>query len=252
MNKEALANYLLWIGDNNLIMGQRLSEWCGHGPFLEQDIALTNLALDHIGQTQLIFDYAAELRGKNETHDDLAFMRDEIHFKNSILVELPNGDFAETIAKIFFFSAFQEVLYKELANSTDERVSQIAKKSIKEVRYHFEHSSNWVLRLGDGTEESHKRMQNAIDKLWNYGYSLVKEVVETDTIVEKDKTGISPSNLEDQWLKAVSPIIKEATLEQPNEFWIQHGGKNGKHSEHLGHLLSEMQYLQRAYPGNEW
>ena len=252
MNKEALSNYLLWIGDNNLIMGQRLSEWCGHGPFLEQDIALTNLALDHIGQTQLIYDYVAELRGKGESHDDLAFLRDGDAFRNSILLELPNGDFAETITKIFFFSAFQEILYSELSKSTDERISQIAKKSIKEVRYHLEHSSNWILRLGDGTDESHLRMQNAIDKLWNYGFSLVKEVDQNDIVVDQEKTGISPANLEDGWFKAVSEVIKEATIKLPEEFWIQKGGKSGRHSEHLGHLLSEMQFLQRAYPGNEW
>ena len=251
MDKNTVADAIIRIGDSSLIMGQRLSEWCGHGPFIEEDIALTNLALDYIGQTQLFYDYAAELRGKNESHDDLAFMRDGNQFKNFLLVELPNGDFAVTVGKICFFSGYLCAYYEALSNSADDRLAEIAVKSLKEVRYHFEHTSNWIVRLGQGTEESKRRMQDAIDQLWNYTFEMFE-----DDQMDADMNSLDmaplPSSLHAGWDAEINACLQEAGLRAPEDHYAQKGGKSGVHTEHLGHLLAEMQFLQRAYPGNEW
>ena len=250
MNQEKYK-YILRIADNTLILGQRIAEWCGHGPVLEQDIAMTNIALDLIGQARSLYQYAAELEGKGRTEDDIAYLRDAWDFYNVLLVEQPNQDFAHTIVRQFLFDSFNFYFYQELLQSSDTHLAAIAEKSIKEVTYHLRYSSEWMIRLGDGTEESHERMQVALDKLWSFS----EEALIADELDQKmleagigiDLSKIKP--LVDQKRKA---IISEATLTLPENSWMQSGGKNGEHTEHLGFILAEMQYLQRAYPGMEW
>lgn len=254
--KKNLENYTLFLADSSLIMGHRLSEWTGHGPMLEQDIAISNIALDLIGQARNFYQYAAEIRnqidpGKTITEDDLAYLRDANEFKNLLITELPNGDWANTIGKIFFFSNWQFYFYKKLIEATDEQLSAIAEKSLKEVTYHLKWSSEWVIRLGDGTGESKKRMQNAINELWSYtGEMFTAAEFETD---EQKHLGIDVSNIKSNWMDKVKKVIEEATLSLPLEnAWMHSGGKRGIHTEHLGFILAEMQFLQRAYPGLEW
>lgn len=249
--QEALIDYLLRLGDNALILGQRLGEWCGHGPVLEQDIALSNTALDHLGQARYLLTLAGQREGKGRTEDDIAFLRDAWDFRNVLLVEQPNGDFAQTIARSFFYDAYNVPNFEELRSSTDEDLAAIADKSLKEARYHLKHSSEWVLRLGDGTEESHRRMQDAVDWLWPYTGELVMPN-ETDRILVNE--GIAPdlAIIEAQWKASVTPILEEAGLTIPEKVYMQRGGKEGTHSEHLGHILSELQFMQRAYPNSKW
>lgn len=249
--QEALIDYLLRLGDNALILGQRLGEWCGHGPVLEQDIALSNTALDHLGQARYLLTLAGQREGKGRTEDDIAFLRDAWDFRNVLLVEQPNGDFAHTIARSFFYDAYNVPNFEELRSSTDEDLAAIADKSLKEARYHLKHSSEWVLRLGDGTEESHRRMQDAVDWLWPYTGELVMPN-ETDRILVNE--GIAPdlAIIEAQWKASVTPILEEAGLTIPEKVYMQRGGKEGTHSEHLGHILSELQFMQRAYPNSKW
>lgn len=254
--KKNLENYTLFLADSSLIMGHRLSEWTGHGPMLEQDIAISNIALDLIGQARNFYQYAAEIRnqidpGKTITEDDLAYLRDANEFKNLLITELPNGDWANTIGKIFFFSNWQFYFYKKLIEATDEQLSAIAEKSLKEVTYHLKWSSEWVIRLGDGTAESKKRMQNAINELWSYTDEMFTAAeFETD---EQKHLGIDVSNIKSNWMDKVKKVIEEATLSLPLEnAWMHSGGKRGIHTEHLGFILAEMQFLQRAYPGLEW
>lgn len=251
MSSPALYQYLLRLGDNSLILGQRLSEWCGHGPVLEEDIALTNIALDLIGQATQILDYAAEVGGEGKTADDIAFLRDAWDFKNVILVELNNGDFAVTMARQFFFSAYQDIMYEALESSADERLKAIAQKSSKELGYHYKHSREWMLRLGDGTEESHQRVQHAINELWEYTGEMFEDDEIEKTLADAGVITLN-ADLKAEWTQRVESTLKEATLEIPQGEWMHSGGRSGKHSEHLGHILSEMQFLQRAYPGNKW
>lgn len=249
--QESLYKYLLRLGDNSLILSQRLSEWCGHGPALEEDIALTNIALDLIGQSTQFLEYAGSLGTEKKTADELAFLRDAPEFRNTILVELPNGDYAFTIARQFIFSAYLDLLYKELMHSSDEQVRAIAAKSSKELGYHYKHSRDWIVRLGDGTEESHNRIQAALDEIWTYS----GELFEDDAIEQElHDLGIAclNSGLYEEWKSRIEDCFKEATLSIPEDQWMQTGGRNGKHSEHLGFILSDMQFLQRAYPGNQW
>jgi ring-1,2-phenylacetyl-CoA epoxidase subunit PaaC len=250
-HQNSLFEYVLRLGDNVLILGQRLGEWCGHGPAIEEDIALTNHALDYLGQATLILQYAAQVEGKNKDEDQLAFLRDAPEFRNLILVELPNGDYAFTITRQFFFSAWYSLVLEKMTSSSDEFLASLAAKSLKEVKYHLQHSRDWVLRLGDGTDESHKRMQNAIDSLWAY----TGEMFTMDDIDKEmcDK-GVGPdfSILKNEWNEIVKSTFEEATLQVPAEGWTHSGGKQGKHSEHLGFILSDMQFLQRAYPGAKW
>ena len=248
---NTLIDYTLHLADNSLILGQRNSEWCGHGPVLEQDIAITNISLDLIGQARNFYQYAARLISGGATEDSLAYLRKEREFKNCLLVEQPNGDWAQTILRQFFFSQYQYLLFEQLQHSKDEQLAAIAEKSLKEITYHLRWSSEWVIRLGDGTDESHKRMLKAIDELWRYTGELL-EVVEYEIQATNDGTGVDVSKLRDSWVSNVEEIFSEATLPIPEKTFMQKGGKEGKHTEHLGYILTELQYLQRAYPGCEW
>lgn len=247
----ALIDYTLHLADNSLILGQRNSEWCGHGPVLEQDIAITNISLDLIGQARNFYQYAATLIGNGATEDSLAYLRKEREFKNCLLVEQPNADWAQTILRQFLFSQYQYLLFQQLQSSDDEQLAAIAAKSLKEVTYHLRWSSEWIIRLGDGTEESHQRMMKAIDELWRYTGELF-EASGYELRVASDGIGINASILKDPWLNKVKEIFAEATLPAPEKTFMQTGGKEGKHTEHLGYILTELQYMQRAYPGCEW
>lgn len=248
---ENLFNYTLHLADNSLIMGHRLSEWTGHGPILEQDIAISNIALDLIGQSRNFYQYAAQIKG-GVTEDDLAYLRKADEFKNILLVELPNGDWAKTILKLFFFSTYQYYLYQKLITSSDKQLSAIAEKSLKEVAYHLRWSSEWVIRLGDGTEESSYRIKNALEELWNYIDEMFS-LVEYEKVCAENKTSVDVSSLKNDWENKVKEVFKEATITFPvskqNESLK---GKQGDHTEHLLAILKDMQYLQRAYPGCEW
>jgi ring-1,2-phenylacetyl-CoA epoxidase subunit PaaC len=251
MNEDQLFDYLLRLADNCLILSQRLGEWCGRGPALEEDLALTNVALDLNGQAQLWLGYAAEKEGKGRTEDQLAFLRDGREFRNLLLVEQANGDFAMTIARQFYFDLWYSLLLKELRRSSDQRIRAISEKSLKEVQYHLRRSAGWVIRLGDGTEESHYRMQHAATELWQF----TGELFETDAIDEamvQDEIGPDLRTLEVPWMSRVKSTFAEATLTLPNSGWMQLGGRRGVHTESLGYLLAEMQFLQRAYPDAQW
>lgn len=251
-----LINYTLHLADNTLILSHRNSEWCGHGPILEQDIALTNIALDLLGQARNFYQYAAELINKNHpaqkaTEDSLAYLRDSWDFKNCILVEQPNGDWAATILRQFFFSTYQYYLYQQLQNSKDVQLAAIAEKALKEVTYHLRWSSEWVIRLGDGTEESNLHIHKSLADLWMYTGELF-EYSDYETEIFKAGIGADLEQVKTQWQEKISEVFIEATLAIPQNKWNQSGGKQGIHSEHLGFILAEMQFLQRAYPGNDW
>jgi ring-1,2-phenylacetyl-CoA epoxidase subunit PaaC len=250
-NRDCLFEYVLRLGDNCLILSQRLGEWCGHGPILEEDIALTNFALDLLGHARFWLSYAAELEGAGRDEDQLAFLRDSSEFRNLLLVEQENGDFAETIARQFYFDTWHLAMLDELRSSTDTRVREIADKAVKEVRYHLQRSTDWVVRLGDGTAESKRRMQAAIDLLWMY----TGEMFEMDAIDQEMLqcgVGVDLSMVRDQWVEYVGKVLDQATLTIPAATWMQRGGKQGVHTERLGYLLSEMQIMQRSYPGLQW
>jgi ring-1,2-phenylacetyl-CoA epoxidase subunit PaaC len=247
----AHLEYVLRIADSSLILGQRLSEWCGHGPVIEEDIALTNVALDLIGQARLLLTHAGALEGRGRDEDRLAFLRAEADYRNLAIVELPNGDFGCTILRNFLFAAFQRPLWQALGGSTDAQLAAIAGKSVKETRYHLQHASDWVVRLGDGTEESHGRMQRALDLLWPYTAEFFSPSP-TDDIASATGIGPASASLEAEWEAAVRPVLDVATLKVPARTPFRSLGKFGRHTEHLGHLLPEMQYLQRAYPGGSW
>ena len=248
---NSLVEYLLRLGDDSLIIGHRLSEWCGHGPILEEDIAMTNLSLDFIGQAAEIFKYAGDVEGKGRTEDDLAYLRFDKDYKNALLVEQPNGDFGMTMMRQFIFDAYRLPLYSRLVNSNDAQLAAIAAKSLKETKYHFKHSSEWVIRLGDGTEESHQRIQESLDTLWRYAAELLYND-EVDAELIANGTIPSMEGLELEWKQNIDTVLKEATLTIPTNNWTHEGGRKGMHSEHLGYILAELQYMQRAYPGLEW
>ncbi len=247
MKNENLINGVLHIADTVLILGQRNAAWCAHGPILEQDIAITNITLDLIGQARNFYQYAAllinEADNKNETEDTLAFLRTERDFKNLLICELPNGDWAQTILRQFFFSSFQQLMYQEMIKSSDNQIAAIAAKSIKETNYHVKWSSEWVIRLGDGTDESNQRMKNAIEYLWQYTGEF---------FIAAEYEIIDVAALKNDWLEKVKSIFDEATLSIPENTFMQTGGKTGVHTEHLGFILPEMQSLQRNFPGAEW
>jgi ring-1,2-phenylacetyl-CoA epoxidase subunit PaaC len=249
---SALFDWLCRLGDNALILGHRTSEWCGHGPALEEDIALANTALDLIGQCQMWLGLAAEVEGKGRTADNLAYLRDAMMFRNVKLVELPNGDIGQTIMREFLFDAYHFELLNGLKESADPRIAEIAAKAVKEVAYQLDRASDLVVRLGDGTEESHARMQAALDHLWPY----VGELFVADAVDEAmAEAGIAPrlSEVQEKWEAIVTETLEEATLTRPERrFDVHTGGKQGRHTEHLGYILAEMQFLQRAYPGAEW
>jgi len=251
-NQQAHFEYVLRLGDNALILGHRLSEWCGHGPVLEQDIAITNISLDQVGQARSLLKYAGELEGKGRDEDKLAYLRDVPEYRNLLLVEQPNMDFAYTIVRQFLFDAFNFYLYNELSNSQDEQLGAIARKSLKEITYHLRYSSEWMIRLGDGTEVSHNKMQTALNDLWVYTGELF-EITECDRLMAEAGIGADLQAIKPLYDEKVSAILQEATLEQPDSKWMQSGGKTGKmHTEHLGYILAELQFVQRAYPGMEW
>ena len=265
-----LINYTLHLADNSLILAQRNAEWCGHGPILEQDIAITNISLDLLGQSRNFYQYAAQrineskkLQGAKApspsgegvggevTEDTLAYLRNEREFKNCLLVEQPNGDWAQTILRQSLFSAYQYLLYQKMQFSKDDQLAAIAVKALKEVTYHLRWSSEWVIRLGDGTAESHDRMLNAINELWQYTGELFIMADYESTLI---KNGISVDliSIKEEWLKRVTEIFAEATLPIPEKIFMQSGGKEGTHSENMGYILADLQFMQRAYPNSEW
>lgn len=246
-----LYNFVLHLGDNALILGHRLSEICGHGPILEQDMAMTNIALDLVGQSRNLYQLAAELKGEGATEDTLAYLRDATEYKNFLLAEQKNGDFAKTVLRQFFYDAFNYHCYQRLLMSNYQPLAAIADKANKEITYHLKWSSEWVIRLGDGTPESMRRIKMALEDLWPYTGELFKFA---DYEIACNTEGIFPDieGLKADWDDEVRTIFAEANLEFPEEKWMHDGGKRGVHSEHLGFLLAEMQFLQRAYPGQEW
>ena len=250
MNKN-LIQYIYGIADNALILGQRLGELCGHGPSLETDIALTNISLDLFGQVRSYYQYVAKLQGGDATEDTVAFLRIEREYKNVLLVEQPNTDFAYSITKQFLFDIFHLALLEELQNSKDEMLAAIAKKSIKEVLYHTRFSSDWIKRLGDGTEESHNRIQTAINDLWIFTDELFHQT-DADKAMVAEGIGVDTTLLKVNYYKKVSEILEEATLQTPTIEFFQKGGKQGIHSEHMGFILTELQFMQRTYPNMTW
>jgi ring-1,2-phenylacetyl-CoA epoxidase subunit PaaC len=246
-----LLEFLLRTGDNPLILGHRVSEWCGHSPILEEDIALANSALDLIGQAQLWLEYAGEVAGHGQSADDVAYLRDAAAFRNALLVERPNGDFGHTLMRQFLFDAWHIELLRALTVSTNHRVAEIAAKALKEVSYHLERSVDLVIALGDGTDESHKRMQTALDSLWSYtGELFLSDAI--DARLAADGIAPDPASLKAAWQATVSAVFAEATLKQPGSSFAHKGGKTGRHTEAMGFILAEMQFLQRAYPGAVW
>ncbi|WEK37137.1 MAG: phenylacetate-CoA oxygenase subunit PaaC [Candidatus Pseudobacter hemicellulosilyticus] len=252
MEQQTITNYSIYLADNALILAQRNSEWCGHGPVLEQDIALTNITLDLVGQARSLYQYAAGLLGNGATEDSLAYLRDARAYTNCLLAELPNGDWGQTILRQFFFSAWQYLLYEKLQRSADTTLAAIAEKSLKEVTYHLRWSSEWVIRLGDGTEESQQRMCEALETLWSFTGELFLPAP-FENAASAEGAGIDAASLKAPWLARVQEVLAEATLPLPDEkAWMQTGGKEGKHTEHLGFLLADLQFLQRAYPHSTW
>ncbi len=249
--KENLYKYILGIADNSLILGQQLGALTGHGPSLETDIACTNISLDLFGQVRSYYQYAAKIKGEGATEDSIAFLRTERKYLNVLLVEQPDTDFAYTIGRQFLFDVYHFLFLNELQKSHDVTLSAIAKKSIKEVSYHQRFSSDWVKRLGDGTEESKLRMQNAISDLWTYTDELFHQT-EADKAMVEEQIAVDVTTLKDKYYETVNAILTEATLEIPESKWFQKGGKKGIHTEYLGYILSDMQYMQRAYPNMEW
>ncbi len=249
--EKYLFEYLLRLGDDSLILGHRMSEWCGHGPILEEDIAMTNIALDLVGQATSLLAYAGKMENQGRDEDALAFLRFDKDYRNLLLVEQPNGDFGMTIMRQFLFDAYRKSLFEKLQQSTDTQLAAIAEKSLKETKYHLKHSAEWVIRLGDGTEESNRRIQDSLNTLWRYTAELFyTDEIENQLTVE----GILPdlSGVKKEWETTVNEVLNQATLMIPENGWEQIGGRTGKHSEHLGYILAELQYMQRAYPGQKW
>ena len=251
MKNKNLYQYILGIADNSLILGQRLGELCGHGPSLETDIACTNISLDLLGQVRSYYQYASKIAGDGRTEDDIAMLREEREYQNVLLVEQPNTDFGYTIVRQFLFDVYHLLFLKELQKSKDLTLSAIASKAIKEVSYHQRFSSDWIKRLGDGTEESHKRIQNAIDDLWTYTDELFHQT-EADKAMIKEGVGVDITKLKSTYYNRVNSVIEEATLSVPENTYFQKGGKQGIHTEHMGYLLADLQFMQRAYPDMEW
>jgi ring-1,2-phenylacetyl-CoA epoxidase subunit PaaC len=250
LNKE-LHQYTLRIGDNALILGQRLAEWCGHGPILEQDIALSNIALDHLGQARMLMNYAAKQKEDGTTEDDMAFKRDVFDYHNLLLLELENGDWGKTVARQFLFDTFNYYFFTELLKSKDTNLRDVAQKAIKEITYHAQWSAEWVIRLGDGTEESHGRIQNSINELWEFtGEMFAMDAI--DQAMIDQGIGVDLEPIKDKWHTKVAQILEMATLTKPEDGWMQQGGKQGEHLEQLGYILAEMQHLPRMYPEAKW
>lgn len=252
LSKDDLVHALaLRMGDNALILGQQLSAWCGHAPALEEDIALANTALDLIGQTKMWLSLAADIGGDAKDADALAFLRDARAFRNCLLVEQPNGDFGQTLMRQFLYDAWHLPMLTALKSSAETRVAEIAEKSEKEARYHLERSSDLIIRLGDGTQESHDRMQAALDLLWPFTGELI-EPDQTDEALADARLAPALPDIADIYAAYTDKVLNEATLKKPGDAATRKGGKAGLHSEGLGYILADMQFLQRAYPGAEW
>ena len=243
--------YLLRLGDDRLVLGHRLSEWCGHAPIHEEDIALANIALDLIGQANLLLGLAARIERKGRDADALAYLRDAIDYRNALLVEMPKGDFAVTIVRQLLYSVFALLQAEALQRSTDADVAGIAAKAVKELRYHVRHSADWVLKLGGGTTESRARAQRAVDDLWPYTGELFL-ADDVDRAVAQTGIGVDPSPLESSWQSTVRDVLGRAGLTIPDSAYMQRGGRQGRHTEHLGHMLAEMQIVARSHPGASW
>jgi ring-1,2-phenylacetyl-CoA epoxidase subunit PaaC len=251
MTTEQHLKYILRLADDNFILGHRFSEWCSFGPFLEEDIAMTNIALDLIGRSSSLYKHAAAIEGNAKTEDDYVYKRAERNFYCIHLVQTPDADFGYAMTKLFLISAFQLSQFEQLAKSKDEVLAGIAAKALKEVKYHYRHASQWMLRLGDGTAESHAKIQKSLNDIWMYTGELFM-TDEIDMAAEKAGYGVTMNSIKEEWNKRVNEIISEATLTRPADGFMQKGGRNGIHTEYLGFMLSEIQYLQRAYPDAKW
>ena len=244
---EDLCEYVLRLGDDALVAAQRLAQWCSRAPEMEEDIALANIALDQLGVARLLLTYAGELEGMGRDEDALAYLRSDREFRNCLLVELSNGDFGFTMVKLLFLSAYQKLLYDALVDVEDQRLAAIGAKARKESAYHLDHSSLWTVRLGDGTEESHRRVQGSLDQLWPYTHELF-----APDDLHSRVNAVDPSTLRDEWLSIVERVLAEATLSRPADGWAPGGGRSGRHTEALSYLLAEAQVVHRAHPGAQW
>lgn len=251
VTESPLVLYALRRADDALILGHRLSEWCGHGPMLEEDMALANMGLDLIGQARELYTYAGKVEGAGHDEDKLAYLRDVLQYRNLLLVEQPNGDFAKTIVRQFFYSAFADPYWRAMMTSTDATLAAIAAKSEKESAYHLRHTAEWMIRLGDGTAESARRAQAAIDDLWAFTGELFHKDESEVALIESGAI-IDPETLRARWMDTVEAVLHQALLKKPSNDWMQKGGRTGRHTEHLGHLLSELQSMQRTFPGATW
>ena len=251
VSETPLVLYTLRRADDALISGHRLSEWCGHAPMLEEDMALANMGLDLLGQARELYSYAAKVEGRDNDEDKFAYLRDVRQYRNLLLLEQPNGDFARTMVRQFFYAAFADPYWRAMIRSADPTLAAIAAKSEKESAYHVRHCSEWIVRLGDGTDESHRRAQRAIDELWAFTGEMFT-VDDSERGLIEAGIATDPAALRPQWLKLVADVVREATLVLPDNDWMQQGGRSGRHSEHLGHLLSELQSMQRTFPGATW
>jgi ring-1,2-phenylacetyl-CoA epoxidase subunit PaaC len=250
-HNEALFNYSLRLGDTSLILAQRLSEWTGHGPFLEEDLALTNIALDILGRGKSLLEYAAKVEGKGRTEDDLAFFRNDREYFNALITEQPNGDYAKTIIRQALIDCFDLLFYKELSKSSDGTLAGIAAKSIKEINYHKRHSFSWVVRLGNGTEESMSRLQKGFEEIWSFTGELF-EMNETDQVLLKEGVAVNLDELKPLWEKEIMDLLAKANLQVPESVFMQKGSRKGLHTEYLSYILAEMQSLPRMHPGAKW
>ncbi|MCC6372043.1 MAG: phenylacetate-CoA oxygenase subunit PaaC [Bacteroidia bacterium] len=248
---DALFKYSIRLGDTSLILAQRLSEWTGHGPFLEEDLALTNITLDIFGRAKSLLEYAAKIEDKGRTEDDLAFLRTDREYFNALITEQPNGDYAKTIMRQAFIDCFDLLFYTALAKSKDETLAGIATKSIKEITYHKRHSFSWVMRFGNGTEESHTRLQQGFDEVWAFTEELF-EMNEVDEVLLKEGIAVDLSALKPLWLKEITELLDKANVQIPEGVYMQKGSRKGIHSEHLGYILAEMQSLPRMHPNAKW
>lgn len=251
VNETPLVLYVLRRADDALVLGHRLSEWIGHGPILEEEMALGNIGLDLIGQARSLYTFAAELEAAGNDEDKYAYLRDAPQYRNLLLAEHPNGDFGQTMMRQLFYSAFADLYWRAMTSSGNSTLAAIAAKSEKESAYHLRHSSEWVIRLGDGTDESHERAQEAVDQLWGYTGEMFECDAAERTLVAEG-TATDPALLRDAWNHTIGSVLSRATLSRPENQWMQSGGRSGRHSEHLGQLLSVMQHTQRTYPGAVW
>lgn len=251
MHPDALFRYLLKIGDDLLVNAQRICEWTGHGPFLEEDLALTNISLDLFGQANAFLEYAGKVEGKGRDQDTLAFFRDHTQFLNSKLAEVPNGDYAQTMLRQAFMDSFRYFLYQELVKSKDQTIAGIAAKGIKEVTYHRRHTHSWIVRFGNGTEESYRRLDHALNMLWKYTGDMF-ESDEMDVLVEREGVGITFDKIKNSWEEDIDKLFQKSNLKVPQNIWMIKGGRKGVHTEYLSYLLNEMQMLPRMYPDAKW